>query len=276
MMQTKPHSNVFPPLSPPGMVPELEYLVYRKCTPTWQIKEAVFDFWDITYLTEGGARYTIDGKVYDLTEGDLFCMPPGHVRTAKILPGKLMQCFAVNFRLRDPQGRDIKLPFSLISPIGHREDLIHLFQEFVFTWMERPPGYLIKAHGMFLLILHRLYELLVYNTDSETVDFRVKKVARYIAAHYPEKISVKDMAAMTGLNAVYFGALFKQETGLTMGRYLINTRIRNAENMLRSGEYKVGEAAELCGYNDTFHFYKQFKQVCGIAPSECVPKKREY
>jgi YesN/AraC family two-component response regulator len=182
----------------------------------------------------------------------------------------------VNFRLRDPKGRDIKLPFSLITHIGHREDLIHLFQEFVFTWMERQPGYLIKAHGMFLLILHRIYELLVYNTDSETVDFRIKKVTRYIAAHYAEMLSVKEMAAMTGLNTVYFGALFKQETGLTMSRYLINTRVRNAENMLRSGEYKVGEAAERCGYNDPFHFYKQFKQVCGIAPSECVPKRRDY
>jgi AraC-like DNA-binding protein len=46
--------------------------------------------------------------------------------------------------------------------------------------------------------------------------------------------------------------------------------------MLRSGEFKVWEIAERCGYNDIFHFYKQFKQICGVSPSSCIPKKIVY
>jgi two-component system response regulator YesN len=87
---------------------------------------------------------------------------------------------------------------------------------------------------------------------------------------------MQKMANMVGLSSVYLGALFKKKIGVSMNRYLINVRIKNAENMLRSGNYKVGEVVERCGYGDVFHFYKQFKTVMGISPSECIPKKNDF
>jgi AraC-like DNA-binding protein len=255
--------------------PDIDYLVFRKCTPVWMIKESSFPFWDLTYVTTGSARYTIDGETYILSPGDLLCMPPKHIRAATTFPDKLMNCFAVNFNLRNAKGARARLPFPLISHIGLHDDLIHLFHELVFFWLDRPPLYPIKCRGIFLLILHRIFEL-IHNADMSSSDPRIKKVMYHIASHYMEKISVKQMAEILGLNVVYFGALFKQETGISMNRYLIKTRIRNAENMLRSGDYNVGEVAERCGYNDIYHFYKHFKGIYGIPPSDCIPKKNAY
>ncbi|MDR3302834.1 MAG: AraC family transcriptional regulator [Treponema sp.] len=256
-------------------VVDIDYFVYRKCTPTWNIGEDFLPVWDLTYVLSGSAHYTISGKEYILSAGDLFCMPPDNVRKAHTFPHKLMTCFAINFRLTTLTGEPSRLPFPLISHLGVRKDIVRLFHELSFTWLDRQPGYTIKAHGLFTLILHRLYELIVYKIDSEAGDFRVKKVMRYIAQHYMERISVKSMAAMIGLNPVYFGALFKQESGLSMSEYQARTRIRNAENMLRSGEYQVNEAAEHCGYCDVYHFYKQFKATMGIPPSACIPKRSD-
>ena len=81
------------------------------------------------------------------------------------------------------------------------------------------------------------------------------------------------MAEMIGLNPTYFGILFKKTMGMGFNRYLIQTRVRNAENMLSSGEYKVGNVAEACGFSDVSHFYKQFKEVKGFPPSHSLPKK---
>jgi AraC-like DNA-binding protein len=253
-------------------VVDIDYFVYRKCTPSWNIGEALLPVWDMTYVLNGSALYLVNGKEHVLTAGDLFCMPPDNVRKAHTFPNKLMTCFAINFRLTTKTG-EARLPFPLISHIGSRKDIVRLFHELSFTWLDRQPGYLIKSHALFMLILHRLYELIVYKIDSESGDFRVKKVMRYIAQHYMERISVHKMAEMIGLHPVYFGRLFKQESGLSMSEYQARTRIRNAENMLRSGEYQVNEAAEHCGYCDVYHFYKQFKAVMGIAPSACIPKR---
>jgi AraC-like DNA-binding protein len=45
--------------------------------------------------------------------------------------------------------------------------------------------------------------------------------------------------------------------------------------MLKSGAYRVTEVAEYCGYNDAFHFYKQFKHITGLPPSRYIPKISE-
>ena len=259
-----------------SLIPEIDYMVYRECTPSWRIDDDFFYFWDVTYVTYGSAKYIIDGKEYVLNAGDILCLPPDHVRKAKTLSDRLMHCFAVNFALKNSKGKDASLPFPLISHIGVREDLIHMYNELNFAWIDRQPGSMIKIQALFLLILYRLYELMADTIDVTSIDFRVNKVIRYIVSHFSEKITVKKMAELVDLTSVYFGTLFKREVGLSMNRYLIKIRIKKAENLLRSGEFKVSEAAEQCGYDDTFYFYKHFKEICGIAPSECIPKKKHY
>jgi YesN/AraC family two-component response regulator len=144
------------------------------------------------------------------------------------------------------------------------------------VWIDCQPFYSIKARALLLLILHRLLELVFSHTPSSLKDIRIEKAVNHITRHYEKKISIREMAAMTGLNATYFGVLFRQETGMSMNRYLIRTRIRNAEYMLRSGNHTVEETAKRCGYSDKWYFYKQFKKVCGIPPSACIPKKKRY
>jgi AraC-like DNA-binding protein len=173
------------------------------------------------------------------------------------------------------KGGEAQLPFPLISHIGIREDIIHLYNELVFTWMDHQPLYSMKARAQLLLIFHRLFELLVYNVDPGISDFRIQKLTRYIAAHYREKFSMQKMASIIGLNPIYLNTLFKRETGGTPYQYLIKTRVRNAELMLHSGEFRVTEVALRCGYNDLFHFCKQFKRIYGVSPSQCLPKKNK-
>ena len=80
---------------------------------------------------------------------------------------------------------------------------------------------------------------------------------------------------MVGLDTSYLGVLFKRETGDSLNQYLMKTRIRNAENILRSGEHskiEVGKVAVQCGYDDIYYFSKQFKTMMGIPPSKYIPK----
>ncbi|MCL2600862.1 MAG: AraC family transcriptional regulator, partial [Treponema sp.] len=130
----------------------------------------------------------------------------------------------------------------------------------------------IKCKGLFLQILYRFLELLVYKDRSFAGDFRITKVIRYIAQNYSERLTVKSMADMVSLNPTYFGDLFQRTAGMSFNRYLIQLRVKNAEEMLLSGEYKVGDVAEACGFTDTSHFYKQFKHLKGFPPSQCLPK----
>jgi AraC-like DNA-binding protein len=260
-----------------GMViPKIDYLVYRKCTPSWNIPEQVLKSWDFTYVIQGSARYTIDGSTYMVSPGDFLCLPIGTVRRAVTWPGRLMHCFSVDFQLNDFKGRPACLPFPVQSRLGIKDDIVRLFHDLCFTWLEKQPGYSIKAAGHLLLILARFYELIIYNTDSVSADARINKMTAYIAAHYSEKITLKKMAELLGLNCHYLGTLFKSGMGCTFNQYLVRTRIKYAENMLKNGEFTVQEAADSAGFSDSFYFYKKFKSLMGFPPSHCIPKRTGY
>jgi AraC-like DNA-binding protein len=251
-------------------VPEIKYVVERKCAPAWKISEQPLTMCNITCLTRGAAQYRVNGSLYQLKAGDLFCPPPDSVFEAITYPDNLMHCFSVNFYLRNAAGENVSLPFPVLNHIGVRGDITGRFLDLKNAWTDRSPAHAVKARGMFLLLLHQLFELIVYDADIEAEDSRVRNAVRYIDGHYAEKISVKQLAGKACLSAVYFGSLFKKETGMSLHRYLQKVRIRNAENLLKTGEYQVYEVAEECGFADAYHFYHQFKSIKGFSPSKCL------
>mgnify|MGYP001175242006 CR=1 FL=1 len=254
------------------LVPDIGYLVYRKCTPAWEIVKNRISFYDITYVMEGRGVYTVNGEPYEVKRGDLLCIPPGSIRMARCIVDDLMIVYSANFKLYDMNGQPADLPLPLLANIGIKSDLVGLFRELSNAWVRKEPGYLIKTRGLLLIIIHRLIELILLKKDPTNTDIRVKKAMDYISENYASPITVKEIADMAGLNPVYFGALFKKETGLLVNQYLTLTRINHAEDMLQNGECNVTEAAERCGYNDMSHFRKQFKMLKGYPPSQCLKK----
>jgi AraC-like DNA-binding protein len=255
--------------------PKIRYFVFRKSTPQWGIKSRISSSHCITYIIKGRARFVINNKSYAVSAGDLICNSIGDLKSAHTFPEDLMQCFSVNFIFTDKKMDGIRLPFPVTCHIGLNEDVVHWFYELLYAWTDQIPGYTIRLKGLLFLILHRIFVLTV-NDAGPAIDYRIKKVIQYIVKHYSEKISVKGLAGLLGLNTAYFGQLFRQEMKMSISQYLTRTRIRQAASMLQSGEYGVAEAAENAGFGDTYYFYKQFKKVMGIPPSKCIPKRKGY
>lgn len=253
-----------------SLTPEIGYFVHRKCTPQWFMYEQIIRGWSLTYVISGEAHYSIDGKKHLAKAGDLLCLPPGTIRSGVTYSGRLMECFAADFRLKEAPEEASTLPFSIITHVGIRPDIIQDFHELNFVWMEKQPGYAIRVRGLFLLILSRFMEETIFKSNDKPIDIRIREVLRHINLHYAEKLTVQKAAAVANLNPVYLGSLFKRETGLSFTQYVTQVRIKNAENLLKSGEYKVMEVAELCGFSDVFHFEKRFKNIMGYPPSWCI------
>ncbi|CAH1192624.1 HTH-type transcriptional activator RhaS [Paenibacillus allorhizoplanae] len=252
------------------LVPDIGYLIYRKCTPTWEIAKNEISFCDITYIIEGRGIYTINGVQYEVKRGDLLCIPRGSIRMARCIVDDLMNVYSANFKLYDMDGQQADLPLPLLTHIGIKSDLVGLFRELSNAWVRKETGYHTKTRGLLLVIMHRLYELILLKKDTARSDYRVKKAINYISENYASNVTVKEIANLVGLNTVYFGALFKNETGILVNQYLTQTRINHAEDMLQNGECNVTEAAERCGYSDLSHFRKQFKMIKGYSPSQCL------
>jgi AraC-like DNA-binding protein len=261
------------------MVPQINEHVFRKCSPDWRVWESQTSGYEVVYVIKGKARYRVNGAEHDLEPGDLLYLAEGDIVEAASFPQSLMHCFSVNFtpRYLTAKKNAADTLFPVVSHIGVRRDVVGLFRELTLSWNERnqgnaSPGAGMKSRALFMLILFRLSEILVHDAETAYGDYRVSRTARYIAAHYAEKLTVKTLARQVNLDEVYFGHLFKNETGMTVHQYMTKVRVSKAENILQSGKYKIHEAAELCGFSDIFHFYKAFKTLRGFPPSRCITR----
>ena len=173
--------------------PDIRHVIFRKCTPAWRMYEHKLGACNLTYITQGEARYTINNKNIELKRGSLLTLPRDCNRKGFTFPDRLMNCFSVEFYLKNTENQEINLPFPLLSQPGYREDIIYLFHELAISWLDKQPLYMIKCKGLFLQIIHRFLELSINNSDPYTGDSRITKAIRHIEIHYSEHISVKVM-----------------------------------------------------------------------------------
>ncbi|RYE51839.1 MAG: AraC family transcriptional regulator [Hyphomicrobiales bacterium] len=79
--------------------------------------------------------------------------------------------------------------------------------------------------------------------------------------------SVPRMAAVIGVSSSQFHRRFALALGLTPAKWLRQERINLARRYLKSGFEKVAAIALRCGYDDPFHFSRDFRSMTGLSPT---------
>ena len=103
---------------------------------------------------------------------------------------------------------------------------------------------------------------------EENEDERVRTVKDYITAHYMHDISLKQMADLVCMSDESFSRFFRNKTGRTPNRYLIDYRLGIAARMLLTTKMSVAEIGFSCGFNTLSHFNRLFRESKGCTPSE--------
>lgn len=123
-----------------------------------------------------------------------------------------------------------------------------------------------ELHRFMLRQVHALAEENCREARNASV---IVQVTRYIQQNYSLKeLSIKGLADQVYLTPTYLSYLFKQKTGITIGKYLTDTRMERAKELLRDKKLKLYHVAEQVGYDDPNYFAKIFKKQVGVTPSE--------
>ncbi|GAB6929786.1 hypothetical protein JCM10914A_37690 [Paenibacillus sp. JCM 10914] len=104
-----------------------------------------------------------------------------------------------------------------------------------------------------------------YADQSRTV---VEEIKQYIHRHVGEDLTRTSLAELVYLNPDYFARIFKRETGISLGNYIIEARIKAAKHLLETTPLSVYQIATKVGYANYSYFSKLFKQDTGWSPSE--------
>ena len=96
----------------------------------------------------------------------------------------------------------------------------------------------------------------------------LRKAERFIWENFNRKISLKEIADVSGLSAPYFSTIFKEEMGENLSTYLNRLRVEKASSMLRETEFPINGISAACGFEDQSWFSKIFKHYTGYSPCQ--------
>jgi AraC family transcriptional regulator len=96
---------------------------------------------------------------------------------------------------------------------------------------------------------------------------RLRRVTDYIEEHVAHALPVRELGAVVHMSRFHFSRLFKQSTGLSPHRFVVQRRVDRACALLAAGEMPIAAIARTVGFRTATHFATVFRRVTGCPPT---------
>lgn len=225
--------------------------------------------YEIYYMKDGGCRYFIDDRSFDVEAGDVVFIPMGIIHrtnyTSNLHSRLLINC------------TEDYIPSDVLANISegrylYRSREIAKNVEGIMAKIEQeynnPDEYtksLLRCHTaeLFYLLLRHPGTLEEATTGNEFID----SIVKYIKQNYMTDIRLTGIAKMKSVSPEHLSRTFKSCTGFGFNEYVTLLRLRKAEEMIKSEQHMtISEIAYECGFNDGNYFSYKFKKMYGVSP----------
>ena len=96
---------------------------------------------------------------------------------------------------------------------------------------------------------------------------QLRGVFDFIEANYHQPITLSSVAQAVGYSPAYLTDLVRRHTGQTVNRWIVERRMAAACSLLLETDSSVEQIATAVGYQNTGHFFRQFRQYHNTTPS---------
>jgi transcriptional regulator GlxA family with amidase domain len=154
--------------------------------------------------------------------------------------------------------------------IGEDMQLVSLLNE-MRTSLERGSAYpnlLCASHALGHLLALAIRHRQDAQPEQPEALTKIGQTIVYMSEHLDHPLRVGDLAALINVSPAHFTVLFRQATGSSPRDYLHLLRLHRACHLLRNSKLSLKQIAAQLGYQDPFHFSRQFKALQGISPSQ--------
>jgi AraC-like DNA-binding protein len=97
-------------------------------------------------------------------------------------------------------------------------------------------------------------------------DVILEKINAYIREHLSQSVTISDIALELGYSVSHLRAVFRDRLGVSLGRYMRESRLSAAAQLLQRSNYNVSEIGERCGFESLYAFSRAFRKAYGIPP----------
>lgn len=228
------------------------------------------DFFTFHFILNGEGVLKINGKTYKLKKNHCFFIPPDVEFLYYPLPSNpwSYMWFGVSGeffkKLFENYGYSIEKPTKQValnlfldnlildfftnkaSLTTNEETMLSFFFSLITTIHDQKQFSVIKNDELFVERAKTLIEL-----NFNLSDFSIEQISESLHISHSRLCDV-----------------FKQKTGTTLKKYLVEIRLKWAMRLLTETEESVSHIAELCGYNCALYFSNAFKKFAKVSPLE--------
>lgn len=169
-------------------------------------------------------------------------------------------------------GLQFETPYSLADLTSITELVQQIEIELVRKLPYYPNVCAFRLEELLILIARNIANEDHLSVDSETYK-RFTALRQQFHSEFNKNWSVDDMAASVNLSPSRFYSLYKQIFNISPKKDFLQIRIEHAKMLMQHGNYSIREIAELSGYNNQYHFIRQFREVTGITPGKYIKNK---
>lgn len=117
-----------------------------------------------------------------------------------------------------------------------------------------------------LLLMEELEQSHGTSPVPENNQFRIRAMISFIHRHYPEKLSLKDIASSAAISEREASRCFKKHLRISPCEYLATYRMEEARKLLMQTELSVTEIGYRTGFSTSAHFGQVFRKTFGMSP----------
>ncbi|OLS34075.1 AraC family transcriptional regulator [Bacillus sp. MRMR6] len=263
----------FNPEKPYRDNPDLHLLYWgrEECAPGHAVGPMVRDNYVIHFIHNGSGTVQVGKHTYSLKAGQAFLIYPNVLTFYKAdMQSPWVYSWLVFFgeQVEPILARTRLTPEKPVFPMDIRI-MPDMYNQLTMV-SGQEPGADLKIKALmynFLSVLTETVPLSIPLISSpRRRDTYIVQGMEYIHAHYHEQVYIEQLASFVRLERKYFSTIFKESVGLTPQQYLLQYRMNKACELLRKGQYTVGEVAHSVGYTDSLLFSRMFKKLKGTSP----------
>lgn len=236
-------------------------------------------------IKKGEGIVAVDEDVYRVKEGDIVSVLPGQVHAIEaevhmeyeniIFSLDILESLQEDAYIREKifmplKTGSVSIPNPICASLPYYEDIMTSIQAIDAVSDRNSPcaPLLIKANLLtlfFTLSTHFKTPLPSYKGPYAKP---VKDALQYIHDHYREKISLREVADISGFSLVHFMRIFKSAVGDTFLHTLNDYRLDTACYLLKNTDDSISDVAMKCGFDNLSYFIRLFEKRYKMTPGK--------
>lgn len=252
---------------------KLLYVTASKYGGDWHSTPHTHGFTEFFYVMSGNGQFLVGEETFSVKENDLVIINPHVLHTEMSLSNSPLDYMvlgidgiAFNFNKADELSG-----YSLLRFPDRREEWTFYLRLLLKEVQDTPPLHSTMCQNLLeIMIIHLLrrtnFALSVESAKKSNLSCGLAK--RYIDEHFRESITLAELADAAHVNKYYLGHIFNETYGMSPIQYLINRRIDECCNLLKTTDYSVAQIASFTGFSSQSYFSQCFRKITGLRPSD--------